>query len=50
MTNKRGCLSHHRLLTFVAEARMVANFWLLWESCWNPFLPLDEQGHVQLPE
>ena len=26
--NKRGRLSHHPLLAFVAEARMVANFWL----------------------
>jgi Transposase DDE domain group 1 len=26
--NKRGRLSHHPLLVFVAEARMVANFWL----------------------
>lgn len=25
--NKRGRLSHHPLLAFVAEARMVANFW-----------------------
>ena len=22
----------------------------LWEVCWNPFFPLDEQGHVRLPE
>lgn len=22
----------------------------LWEICWNPFFPLDDQGHVQLPE
>ncbi len=22
----------------------------LWEVCWNPFFPLDEQGHVHLPE
>ena len=22
----------------------------LWEVCWNPFFPLDEQGHVWLPE
>ncbi len=22
----------------------------LWEICWNPFFPLDEQGHVRLPE
>ena len=22
----------------------------LWEVCWNPFFPLDEQGHVKLPE
>jgi hypothetical protein len=22
----------------------------LWEVCWNPFFPLDEHGHVQLPE
>ncbi len=21
----------------------------LWEVCWNPFFPLDEQGHVSLP-
>ena len=21
----------------------------LWEVCWNPFFPLDEQGHVCLP-
>ncbi len=21
----------------------------LWEVCWNPFFPLDEQGHVRLP-
>ena len=26
--NKRGRLSHHPLLAFVAEARLVANFWL----------------------
>ena len=26
--NKRGRLSHHPLLAFVSEARMVANFWL----------------------
>ena len=26
--NKRGRLSHHPLLAFVAEARRVANFWL----------------------
>lgn len=26
--NKRGRLSHHPLLAFVAESRMVANFWL----------------------
>lgn len=26
--NKRGRLSHHPLLAFVAECRMVANFWL----------------------
>ena len=26
--NKRGRLSHHPLLAFVADARMVANFWL----------------------
>ena len=22
----------------------------LWEVCWNPFFPLDSEGHVQLPE
>lgn len=22
----------------------------LWEICWNPFFPLDEQGQIQLPE
>ena len=22
----------------------------LWEVCWNPFFPLDSDGHVQLPE
>ena len=22
----------------------------LWEVCWNPFFPLDPDGHVQLPE
>ncbi len=22
----------------------------LWEVCWNPFFPLDENGFVQLPE
>lgn len=22
----------------------------LWEVCWNPFFPLDEQGVVQLPD
>ena len=22
----------------------------LWEVCWNPFFPLDEHGHVRLPE
>lgn len=22
----------------------------LWEVCWNPFFPLDPEGHVQLPE
>ena len=21
----------------------------LWEVCWNPFFPLDSEGHVQLP-
>ena len=26
--NKRGCLSHYPLPAFVAECRMVANFWL----------------------
>ena len=26
--NKRGRLSRHPLLAFVAEARMMANFWL----------------------
>ncbi|MDR1276325.1 MAG: IS1380 family transposase [Candidatus Accumulibacter sp.] len=27
-TNRRGRVSHHPLLAFVAEARLVANFWL----------------------
>ena len=22
----------------------------LWEVCWNPFFPLDADGHVQLPQ
>ena len=22
----------------------------LWEVCWNPFFPLDSEGHVQLPK
>ena len=22
----------------------------LWEVCWNPFFPLNSEGHVQLPE
>lgn len=22
----------------------------LWEVCWNPFFPLDERGHIELPE
>jgi hypothetical protein len=26
--NRHGCASHHPLRAFVAEARMVANFWL----------------------